>query len=46
MKEVQTQQLENDKIKRAWDYMYKHNGKSTKATMEKAYNFSAREQDK
>jgi hypothetical protein len=39
MKEVEMQQLENDKIKQAWDYMYKHNGKATKMMMEKAYNF-------
>lgn len=46
MKEVETQRLENDKIKKAWDYMYKHNGKATKTMMDKAYNFSAKEQDK
>jgi hypothetical protein len=40
MKEVEMRQLENDKIKRAWDYMYKHNGNTTKNMMEKAYNFS------
>jgi hypothetical protein len=34
------QHLENDKIKKAWDYMYKHNGKATKTMMDKAYNFS------
>ena len=46
MKEVEMQHLGNDKIKKAWDYMYKHNGKATKTMMDKVYNFSAKEQDK
>lgn len=46
MKELEMQQLENDKIKRSWDYMYKHNGKATKTMMDKAYNFSVKEKDK
>ncbi|WP_116789170.1 hypothetical protein [Flavobacterium psychrotrophum] len=46
MKEVQKQHLENEKIKQAWSYMYKHNGKATKTMMDKAYNFSDSEKDK
>lgn len=36
-KEIKLQQLENERIKRAWTYMDLNNSKKIKATMEKAY---------
>lgn len=34
---VKTNKLENDNIRKAWKYLYKHNGKTTKAEMDSAY---------
>ncbi len=36
-KEIQMQQIQNDKIRKAWGYMYTTNNKETKKLMEKAY---------
>ena len=36
-KEIKLAQVENDRIKKAWDYMYSHNGKEVRKAMEKAY---------
>jgi hypothetical protein len=36
-KEIKLVQIENDRIRKAWDYMYNHNGKEVRKAMEKAY---------
>ncbi len=36
-KEIKLVQVENDRIRKAWDYMYNHNGKEVRKAMEKAY---------
>lgn len=36
-REIQLQQLENDRIRKAWIYMYLNNSKKIKAMMDKAY---------
>ncbi|TRW25971.1 hypothetical protein FMM05_07045 [Flavobacterium zepuense] len=36
-KEIEIQQIENDRIKKAWVYMYYNNGKDIKKVMDKAY---------
>jgi hypothetical protein len=36
-KEIQTQQIQNDRIRKAWEYMYVNNNKETKKLMKKAY---------
>lgn len=36
-KEIEMQQIQNDRIRKAWEYMYINNGKGTKQLMEKAY---------
>ncbi|MXN93216.1 hypothetical protein GR160_18460 [Flavobacterium sp. Sd200] len=45
-KEVEIQQLENDRIRNSWDYMYRNNDKAIKIIMNKAYNFSVKGKDK
>lgn len=36
-KEIRLVQVENDRIRKAWDYMYNHNGKEVRKAMERAY---------
>ena len=36
-KEIKLVQVENDRIRKAWNYMYNNNGKDVKKLMEKAY---------
>jgi len=36
-KEIEMQQIQNDRIKKAWEYMYDNNNKETKKLMKKAY---------
>ncbi|MNE91835.1 hypothetical protein D3C80_1894970 [compost metagenome] len=36
-KEIEIRQIQNDRIVKAWEYMYSNNGKETKKLMEKAY---------
>ena len=36
-KEIEIQQIQNDRIRRAWEYMYINNDKETKKLMKKAY---------
>jgi hypothetical protein len=36
-KEIMLEQIENDRIRRSWNYMYNNNGKEVKRLMEKAY---------
>jgi len=36
-KEIKIQQLENDRIKKAWHYLYNRGGKSVKRSMDSAY---------
>ncbi|PLK45794.1 hypothetical protein [Emticicia sp. TH156] len=36
-KEIKMQMIENDRIKKSWDYLYNNNGKEVKKLMEKAY---------
>lgn len=40
-KEIEIQQIQNDRIRKAWEYMYSNNGKETKKLMIKAYLNSA-----
>jgi len=40
-KEVQREELDNDRIKRAWFYLYDHQGKAGKRLMDSALNKSA-----
>ena len=35
--EIEIQQIQNDRIRKAWEYMYSNNGKETKKLMVKAY---------
>jgi len=37
-KEIKLQQLENDKVKKAWSYLYIQQGKAVKRLMDSAYN--------
>jgi hypothetical protein len=37
-KEIKLQQLETDRIKKAWDYLYFQEGKTIKGLMDSAYN--------
>lgn len=36
-KEIKLEQIENDRIRKSWNYMYNNNGKDVKRLMEKAY---------
>lgn len=36
-KEIEMQQIQNDRIRKAWEYMYTNNDKKTKKLMKKAY---------
>jgi hypothetical protein len=36
-KEIEMQQIQNDRIRKAWEYMYTNNDKETKKIMKKAY---------
>lgn len=36
-KEIEMRQIQNDRIRKAWEYMYSNNGKETKKLMEKSY---------
>lgn len=36
-KEIKLEQIENDRIRKSWNYMYNNNGKEVKRLMEKAY---------
>jgi hypothetical protein len=36
-KEIKLEQIENDRIRKSWSYMYNNNGKEVKRLMEKAY---------
>lgn len=36
-KEIEIRQIQNDRIRKAWEYMYANNGKEIKNLMEKAY---------
>ncbi|MFH6986103.1 hypothetical protein ACHRVW_00015 [Flavobacterium collinsii] len=40
-KEIEIQQIQNDRIRKAWEYMYSNNSKETKKLMVKAYLNSA-----
>ncbi|HKO77811.1 MAG TPA: hypothetical protein VJU52_11360 [Flavobacterium sp.] len=40
-KEIDIRQIQNDRIRKAWEYMYSNNGKETKKLMVKAYLNSA-----
>lgn len=40
-KEIEMQQIQNDRIRKAWEYMYSTNNKETKKLMKKAYVNSA-----
>ena len=40
-KEIEIQQIQNDRIRKAWEYMYSNNNKETKKLMVKAYLNSA-----
>ncbi|MBK0382868.1 hypothetical protein I5M32_07835 [Pedobacter sp. SD-b] len=44
-KEIKIEQLENDKIRRSWKYLYKHGKKSIQKDMEKAFEHSTLIQD-
>ena len=39
-KEIEMQQIQNDRIRKAWEYMYVNNNKETKKFMKKAYTNS------
>ena len=39
-KEIEMQQIQNDRIRKAWEYMYVNNNKETKKLMKKAYTNS------
>lgn len=39
-KEVELKQLENNRIKKAWNYLYDHQGKTGRRMMDSAYNQS------
>ncbi|HTN20215.1 MAG TPA: hypothetical protein VL125_07055 [Pelobium sp.] len=39
-KDIETQQLDNDRIKKSWRYLYDHSGNNMKKEMEKAYENS------
>lgn len=41
-KEIKLEQIENDRIRKSWNYMYNNNGKEVKSLMEKAYINSER----
>jgi len=43
-KEVQRQQLENDRINKAWYYLYKEQGKAGKRLMDTAYSIAGSKQ--
>ncbi len=36
-KEIKMEQVENDRIRKSWNYLYNNNGKEVKRLMEKAY---------
>jgi hypothetical protein len=36
-KEIEMQQIQNDRLRKAWEYMYDNNNKETKRLMKKAY---------
>ncbi len=36
-KEIKLEQIENDRIRKSWNYMYNNNSKEVKRLMEKAY---------
>ncbi|TCN53833.1 hypothetical protein EV143_101631 [Flavobacterium chryseum] len=36
-KEIEIQQIQNDRLRKAWEYMYDNNNKETKKLMKKAY---------
>lgn len=36
-KEIEIRQIQNDRIRKAWEYMYSNNSKETKKLMKKAY---------
>lgn len=36
-KEIKLEQIENDRIRKSWNYMYNNNGKEVKRLMQKAY---------
>nr|MBC7613272.1 hypothetical protein [Pseudopedobacter sp.] len=40
-KDIEIQQLDNDRIKKSWQYLYKNSGNNMKKEMEKAYENSA-----
>jgi hypothetical protein len=40
-KEIEMQQIQNDRLRKAWQYMYDNNNKETKKLMKKAYLNSA-----
>lgn len=40
-KEIEIQQIQNDRIKKAWEYMYSNSSKETKKLMERSYLNSA-----
>ncbi|MBT2561699.1 hypothetical protein J7E50_12715 [Pedobacter sp. ISL-68] len=44
-KEIKIEQIENDRIRKSWNYMYNHNGKAVKLLMEKAYARSGQQAD-
>lgn len=36
-KKIKLEQIENDRIRKSWNYMYNNNGKEVKRLMEKAF---------
>ncbi|RKR84410.1 hypothetical protein BDD43_4645 [Mucilaginibacter gracilis] len=41
-KEIKLEQLENDHIRKSWDYLYNNNGRAVKKLMNEAYDTSER----
>ncbi|MEO8254326.1 MAG: hypothetical protein ABI554_08035 [Flavobacterium sp.] len=44
-KEIEMQQIQNDRIRKAWEYMYDNNNKQAKKLMKKAYLNSLKSND-
>ncbi|MBN8720705.1 hypothetical protein SAMN05444410_10252 [Hydrobacter penzbergensis] len=45
-KEIKLEQMENDRIRKSWNYMYNNNGKEVKKLMETAYIRSGETENK
>ncbi len=44
-KEIKIEQIENDRIRKSWNYMYNNNDKDVKQLMDKAYINSEQAED-